>query len=181
MDKSVAYETFSRRTGAVVAHHRMWKAPDHLMVVKEFGCAEEYKRFYFTDIQSIVIMRTPVYLLWALLLPVLLLFMVGFMFSVEKAGFLVGLSCATLVIWFIHMLKGPTCKCWLQTGINRERLHMFNRVSAANRFWKRVEPLLRAAQGEFSLEEMEAEGTRPVITAKNTPPPIPSVAQVEAV
>jgi hypothetical protein len=178
-DNRIKYTKLSRRSGSAASHHRMWKGPDHLLVVKEFGCAEEYKRFYFNDIQAVVIVRTAKYTLWAILLPVLALFLVGFMFSAENSTFLEWLLGIVVVAWLIHLAMGPTCKCWLQTGINKERLLMYGRVFAANRFWKRIEPDLSAAQGGFSLEEMESEGTRRFVEPRDAPPPIPPTPQPE--
>lgn len=178
---NTVYTKFSKRTGTVIAHHRMWKAADHLLVVKEVGCAEEYKRFYFSDIQALVIARSSSYLLWALLLPVIAMFISAFMIEANSRAFLGGLLAVILVVWVWHLAKGATCTCWLQTGINKERLHMFNRVREANRFWHRIEPLLAEAQGAFSVEAMEAEGTRGVADPRKAPPPVPPVTQSEAV
>jgi len=175
------YTKFSKRTGTVIAHHRMWRADDHLLVVKSVGCAEEYKRFYFSDIQAVVLSRSSSYLLWALLLPVIAMFLSAFMIEADSRAFLGGLLAVTLVVWVVHLAKGPTCTCWIQTGINKERLRMFNRVRQANRFWQRIEPLLAEAQGAFSAEEMEAEGTRGVADPRKAPPPVPPVPQSEAV
>ncbi|WP_372806035.1 hypothetical protein [Pontiella sp.] len=179
MDNPVPYKKISGRAGSAIAHHRMWMAPDHLLVVKQIGCSEEFKRFYFSDIQAVVIMRSPRYALWALVLPVIALFLIGFIFSVDHPGFLQGLLGATLVFWVVHLAKGPTCTCWIQTGINKEKLPMFGRVRAANKFWLRIERELLEVQGRFDLDAMEAEGTRPVVDPKKAPPPVPPVPQAE--
>jgi hypothetical protein len=157
----------------------MWMAPDHLLIVKQIGCSEEFKRFYFSDIQAIVIMRSQKYVLWALVLPVIALFMIGFISSLDNPAFLEGLLGVTLVFWVVHLVKGPTCTCWIQTGINKEKLPMFSRVSAANKFWRRIERELHEVQGRFDLAAMEAEGTRPMADPKKAPPPVPPIPQAE--
>ena len=174
---SIHYTRASRRAGSVATYHQMWKAPDHLLLVKETGWAEEYKRFYYTDIQAVVVKQTAAYLIWAIILPILYLFAAGIGQSVDADTlFYIIAGVLFLVIWSLHLIQGPTCKCWIQTGINKEKLLMFRRVRQVRKFWKMISPILMAAQGEFSLEEMEREGT--FKEAKNTPVIPPDVAPV---
>lgn len=174
---SIQYTKASRRVGSVITYHQLWKGPDHFLLIKEIGWIEEYKRFYFNDIQSITVRQTASYLVWALIHPVLALFVAGIgQAGGAETGFYIFTGLLFLVIWSVHLLQGPTCTCWIQTGINREKLYMFRRVRQVRKFWNTVSLDLVEAQGRFSLEEMERVGVF-VEPEANTPEP-PSIAPV---
>lgn len=171
---SLNYIKLSGRAGSLVAHHQIWQGSDHLLVVKEVGCVEEYKRFYFNDIQAFMVVRSVNYLAWAILLPVFFIFIFGIaQISGDGQPFVNGVGIVLIIIWLIHLLRGPTCKCWIQTEINKERLIMFKRVRAARKFWNRIKPDLVAVQGDFSLEDMEQEGA----FVENVIPEPPAIPQ----
>lgn len=156
---SLNYSKLSGRAGSLMAHHQIWQGSDHLLVVKMVGCVEEYKRFYFNDIQAFMVVRSANYLAWALLLPFISIFVFAIATTTgDGRPFVNGLGIVLIILWLIHLLRGMTCKCWIQTGINKERLMMFKRVRGANKFWSRIKPDLVAVQGEFSVEDMETEG-----------------------
>ncbi len=151
------YRKLSRRAGSLISHSQLWKGSDHLLLVKEVGCAEEYKRFHYRDIQALVVIRSKAYAFWAVFLPVLALLLGGVVYTVGDVGS-VGGWIAALVVWFVvHLVRGPTCKCWIQTGINLERLIMFKRTAQVRKFMARVQPDIVSAQGRFSIDEMEGE------------------------
>ena len=157
---SLEYKKASRRVGTVITYHQIWRGPDHFLLIKEIGWIEEYKRLYFNDIQSITVRQTAAYLVWALILPVLALFAAGIAQTAGAGtGIYIFIGLLFLVIWSLHLIQGPTCACWIQTGINKEKLPMFRRVRQVRKFWKKFEPELTAVQGFFSLDEMEQVGT----------------------
>lgn len=175
MASNPEYKKLSGRAGSLVSHCQLWKGSDHLLLVQEIGCAEEYKRFYFADIQAFITIRSAAYLLWALVFSVAALFMVGAYFSVEEVGrvvwlFVIGGTIAALII---HLVRGPTCKCWVQTGINKERLIMFRRTAQVRRFLSRVEEHIESAQGVFSIAEMESEASAQINESSSSRPAPP--------
>src|SRR6266849_2193626 len=61
-------------SGATLTHHaRLYLGPDHVLQSASTGYSEIYKRFYFRDIQAIIIRKTGLWLFWMLfwLLPAL--------------------------------------------------------------------------------------------------------------
>ena len=171
------YKKISRRAGSLVSYLQLWKGPDHLLLVKETGCVEEYKRFYFRDIQAIVMVRTFSFVVWALVLLLISLGFAGWAVNQHAAVRVVALGFLTLsgIGLLVHLIRGSTCVCWLQTGINKEKLIMFSRARQAHKFWVKIEPDIFAAQGSFSFEDMEAAArpTRPSVTV--VPPPVPEM------
>ncbi|MBN2685923.1 MAG: hypothetical protein JXR40_11640 [Pontiellaceae bacterium] len=158
--KYYGYEKVSPRGRGLIKRQRIWKGSDHLLAVTETGYTEEFKRYYFSDIQSFTILWSKSYVIWAILLPMISLLVFALAVSSRDSSVIrtVVFTGAFASLFIIHLLRGPTCKCWIDTGINHEYLFALRRVSQAQRFWARIEPDLTAAQGEFSLEEMERLG-----------------------
>ncbi len=171
--KRTGYRKLSGRGRSLMSIERLWQGPDHLLMVKEVGCSEEYKRFYFKDIQAITIAWSRSYALWFFLLPLIAIMVSGMFWSAGGVNVLWFTALPFVLIWVIHLMRGPTCKCWIHTGINKVHLNMFPRVSQAKRFWQRIEPILTEAQGGFSLEEMEVEGTFVDRRMRPAPPELP--------
>ena len=111
---------------------------DHLLLVSNQGYSESYKRFYFADIQALLVQRTK----WGKLKNVILGFLAIDMLAFVIAGFAfdwhpsamistgsIGLifGVALLVNW----IKGPTCACYVQTAVQNERIYSLNRVKSA--------------------------------------------------
>ncbi|MBN2786005.1 MAG: hypothetical protein JXR25_14375 [Pontiellaceae bacterium] len=165
----------NRGSRARLSLQRIWIGRDHLLLIRASGWNEVYRRFYFEDIQSFTMIWSRGYVIWGILLPLLALILFAMVWS-WGARIAAGITGGVfLMLWMVHLLKGRTCKCWLQTGINNERLHMLKRVSHARKFWEQVEPLLIAAQGDFSLEEMDAVGMFPDRKMRPVPPAVPRV------
>ncbi|HWI55617.1 MAG TPA: hypothetical protein VNZ22_00220, partial [Bacillota bacterium] len=67
-----AYERLTRaypRSGfavAVAARSSLWLGPDHLLCIETTGYTETYKRFYFRDIQAVLIRQTKRQRNWTL-------------------------------------------------------------------------------------------------------------------
>ena len=169
----ITYQKASRAGRGFFSMYRLWKAPDHLLLIKEMGWNEEYKRFYFEDIQAFTVMWSKGYVIWGLLFPFFAIILFSIIWSYGAHGWALAAAVLMLVFMVIHLLRGRTCKCWLQTGINKERLHMLSRVSHARKFWTEIGPQLVAVQGEFSLETMDAEGTFPDRKMRPVPPAMP--------
>jgi hypothetical protein len=171
---NINYQRVSPRGWGLFRRQKIWKGSDHLLAVTETGYTEEFKRYYFSDIQSFTILWSKSYVGWAILWSMISL--TAFAITVSSSD---GVS-ETIVftgvfvtLLIIHLLRGPMCKCWIDTGINHDYLFAMRRVSQARRFWARVEPDLMAVQGEFSLEEMERLGAIVNRSARAAPPDLP--------
>lgn len=172
--KDGSYKKVSPRGVGLFRRQRLWKGSDHLLAVIETGYTEEFKRYYFSDIQSFTILWSKAYVGWAILWALISLTALTITLSSDAGAIEIVVFTGVFVSFMgIHLLRGPTCKCWIDTGINHEYLFALRRVSQAKRFWARVEPDLMAVQGEFSLEEMERLGAILSRSARATPPDLP--------
>jgi hypothetical protein len=49
-----------KKKGFLIGHHTLWQGPDHLLQIYSRLGVEDYKRFYFNDIQAVTTRKTGV-------------------------------------------------------------------------------------------------------------------------
>jgi len=140
---------------------RLYLAKDHILSVDNHGLSEEYKRFYFADIQAIVTRKTRRWIAEALVVVLVAACMMGLSLllldrSRPIGGVWMGLSFMVLLYLIYHLLRGPSCACHVVTAIQEDLLPTINHM----RISRRVLPLLKSAveraQGTVNVEEMAA-------------------------
>ncbi len=160
----------ARAQFAVVYRTRsaLWLGGDHLLLVETNGFTENYKRFYFRDIQTITMHETGRGRVWNFILGgVLLLCTFVMFFTLASAapgrwdgGEIAGeITLATVMVIFAGffvagLLAGPTCKTRLQTAVQVEELGSLQRVRQTRKVMDRIRPLIVAAQGQITGEEV---------------------------
>ena len=146
---------------AFTSRSSLWLAADHLLCVDSTGYAETYKRFYFRDIQAILLVTTDRKSNWNWALSILLSFsllllVVALLMGPNVAAAII---CGTFSLLFavplvINNISGPTCLCQLQTAVQLEELCPLRRIRRARKVFARLRPLIVAAQGEMPVEEI---------------------------
>ncbi|MGA2109051.1 MAG: hypothetical protein ABSH25_15575 [Syntrophorhabdales bacterium] len=138
---------------------RLYLAEDHILSVDNHGLSEDYKRFYFTDIQAIVTRKTSRWIVEAAIVLLVAAGMTGcslLLLSRPLGGFWMGLSIILIIYLVYHLARGPTCACHIVTAVQEDLLPTVNRL----RISRKVVPLLRSAvervQGTVNAEEMAA-------------------------
>jgi hypothetical protein len=126
----------------------LWLGKDHVLCIYNKGYEEDYKRFYFRDIQAFVIHQDNRRLLWNIAFGTCALVFAfgGLTFSAVSAFF--------VILMFINWLRGPTCTCSVQTAVSRENLPSLNRVRNANHAIARMSRVIEREQGHLSPEEL---------------------------
>ena len=142
---------------------RLWLASDHLLAVDFTVASEDYRRFYFRDIEAFVIRRTGVRQVWNWVFFVLgLLTALPFVFawrSDGNGGFLIaaiGIAVFWLAFMLINTLRGATCETHIRTAVQFEQLPSLGRLPVARKVLARLQPLIVAAQGAATPEELDA-------------------------
>src|SRR5579872_4300259 len=92
---------------------------DHLLSLRSyFGVVEDYKRFYYRDIQGLLISETKTGDVWSLLLalPMIGFALLAWKLHGEPVGFWISVSVAVLflILLVIHLIKGPTCASYIR-------------------------------------------------------------------
>jgi len=144
----------------------LWLGPDHLLRVDSHRYAEDYKRFYYGDIQSIVLLpstrRQSILIAWAAVcVPLTLLALFSPGAWAVFLGCLAGLAGLMLAV---NWLRGETCECRIQTAVQTEVLRSLNRLRTALKALRLLQPRVEAIQGKLGPEffHPEADAAGPV-------------------
>jgi hypothetical protein len=159
-----------RKSGFLSATSRvtLWLGQDHILQVETTGWEEEYKRFYFRDIQAIVVRRTARDRIWSGALGgMTFICLLGYF----TAGGGLAITCAvvgiiTLIGFLINYYLGPTCSCQLRTAVQNEFLWSLNRMVNAERVLKTIVPIIEHTQGQLTAEALpQIVATLPQVAA----------------
>jgi len=131
---------------------RVWLGEDHVLVVQASGYSETYKRFFFKDIQAIVVQRTHMGKTWNGIWGGLFLFFgilaaVGGEFVTSMVLLCIGAPFG--VVLLMNLILGPMCVLSIRTAVQTEAISALRRLRTAEQFIARIEPLIVAAQGEL--------------------------------
>lgn len=170
---------------AVRSRAALWLGPDHLLSVESDNFRENYKRFYFRDIQAILVQKTDRFRVWTIILGIIMVLMLVFLFlclpngqgwtsdaisGVCIFGFIIAILALILVL---HLFSGQTCRTYLRTAVQIEELPSLRRVKRTRHVLAQIRPLIVAAQGgELSSEAISAqmrEWTAPAPAATAAP------------
>jgi hypothetical protein len=133
---------------------------DHILAVDSNGFSEDYKRFYFSDIQAIITQRTRRGATWSIVLALILACsLMGALFlENERARIFFWVFSGTFsVLLFINMLRGPTCICHVMTAVQEDQLPSLNRLRVARKVIGKLRLAIERVQGTLRLEEVSID------------------------
>ena len=173
-----------RGSSSLIKRTRVWLGTDHVLSVENLGYSEEYRRFYFRDIQAIIIQRTKlgVILNWifGLLLVVPVLGIGAGLLALLKRPFqsddlilfipLCFFGGLFLVCLVMNIVRGATCACYIKTAVQTERVAALNRVRTAQEFIEKIRPFIVEAQGTITTEEIQSQSAVELVSEYNAPP-----------
>jgi hypothetical protein len=132
-----------------------WLGQDHLLIVEVSNYVENYRRFYFQDVQAVIIQETRTRLWLSIGLALGALFLVV-LFILQQwgldspnliaAGIFLGLAGLTGVLLLLNFAGGPSCAVKVQTAVQTQRLPNLRRRRKAAKLLEALEPLIVAAQ-----------------------------------
>jgi hypothetical protein len=140
-----------------LSRHSLWLGSDHLLSVQNHNYTESYRRFYFKDIQALLIRPSRQGYFWTAL------FLLGvggaalLMTNEEAAakGFGLGFGLFFLLLLIIHWWKGSTCHSYLKTAVSQEELPALGRRPTATRVIQKIYPLIEASQSHLRTTGLE--------------------------
>ncbi len=141
---------------------------DHLLAVESNGFTEDYKRFYFSDIQAIITRKTRRGTLSSIVLALLLACcLTGALLLGEETGIFFWI-CSTipLVVLLVNIFRGPTCICHIMTAVQEDQLPSLNRLRVARRVIGGLRQSIEKVQGTFNPGEIttdQIEGIAPAM------------------
>ncbi|HEY4300612.1 MAG TPA: hypothetical protein VGM73_07055 [Candidatus Didemnitutus sp.] len=166
------YRLLARGIGAT----QLWMAGEHLLLVRTVVWSESYRRFYFRDIQAILLVHTSRRLYWNLGL-------LGLAFVVLMISHAAGgqwISDAIIGAIFLPLLVrnnvlGSGCRVVLTTAVQDEAIPCLRRLRQARRVIATLTPLIKAAQLDLA-----GDSTPPVVPDMPAVPDLPTPAPAPA-
>jgi hypothetical protein len=133
----------------------LWLGDDHLLSIDATSYAEQYKRFYFRDVQAVFVCPTDRRAIWnGILGSVLIMHLLIFGWLGAPAFMLISLAIAFTLPLVINNVMGPACKTYVRTAVQVEELPSLNRIKRTKKVLARIRPLISAVQGSVSPEEL---------------------------
>jgi hypothetical protein len=153
----------------------LWQGADHLLQVEKDGYTENYRRFYFADIESFTIRRDNRRRNYSITLGILLAFFVWIIVMVPgPAKIVLSVPAAILAIALIvNFQKGPTCVTHLTTAVQRQEIQSLRRVRTAERALNEIFNGSQQTQGLLSAEDARLRFELPIPPPISGPPPAP--------
>lgn len=149
-----AQATYRRLPGArrrLFRKATLWLSTDHILAVDSHRFTEEYKRYYFKDIQAIIVtqMSTAASRTIDLIAVVALVLLALVAWRLESRGTFV-VAGLLFFGYLIHKLLGPICSCHLITAVSSDKLPSLNRMRTAAKALRMIQPLVEQAQRDYA-------------------------------
>ncbi len=68
-----------------------------------------------------------------------------------------GVALTMLIITALNLMRGRTCKCYLQTAVQTERLYSLHHIKTAKKVFKRLQKVVETVQGPLTQEMAQEE------------------------
>lgn len=152
------------KKGFLIGKYTLWQGGDHLLhIFSRFGI-EDYKRFYFNDIQAIIARKTMAGKVQnGILGGLILLFMLpALVFDGGWSILYVIVSAVMFIFLLINLVQGPTCETRLMTAVQTEKLQSLNRLNTAFRVMDGLRPQIQQVQGALTREDLNKIALQPV-------------------
>ena len=167
------------QTAVTIPRVSLWLGSDHLLYVEQLGFEEKYKRFYFRDIQAITIVPSSRRTIWnAIFIVPLAIVLAGLVICLTQPDILPGVivfsifAAVFLIPTVINNVLGPACVCQLRTAVQTEWMASLSRVKRTRKVLDRIRPLIAAAQGQLTPEEIAVQMQAAAGTEAAAPPVI---------
>jgi hypothetical protein len=131
--------------------YTLWEGKDHLMqVFSRFG-VEDYQRFYFEDIQAIVVVQTRQAVVRQSLIGLLTVVSAGIGLHLHGGPkmFFGGLAAALAGWLLIDRRRGPFCQTRLLTAVQTQILPALNRLKNTERVLSSLKASIETVQGKL--------------------------------
>lgn len=175
------YRRLPGRGTNFVQYFHLYQGPDHLLLVISSGFYENYKRFFYHDIQSITLEKTIMASVWTAVWAFFFFIFGTFtVFADPGPAIALGIMAAIFLGLLIgNLALGPTCKCIIRTAVQTETLSNFRRLRSTRKVLARIEELIRSAQGDLGQEELQQKWQQGAYAAAGSAyaPPVQEPAQ----
>lgn len=156
--KAKEYRRLPGRGRSLIGYGTLWLGKDHLLSLSNHIFSEDYKRFYFRDVQALIVRKTVRGRVWNILLGSLAALFTLIAIQGDIGWTFSGI-CAVIFFFsfLINVLRGPTCVSHLRTAVHMEKLPSLHRLRTASNAINILKPLIEEAQGKLTHPELEAK------------------------
>lgn len=133
---------------------RLWLGADHLLSVHNRHYSEDYKRFYYRDIQAITVRPTARRTWWNILWVSLLSGCAVLAWTTQEHVPQIvwgSLAAVWLLCLLYNSLAGPTCVSYLQTAVQSVPLPSLHRRHLFRKAFVLLQPLILQAQADLPV------------------------------
>lgn len=151
------------KKGFLIGKYTLWLGSDHLLQIFSRVGVEEYKRFYFSDIQAIVTRKTAIGALQNIVggLLVLIFAVPAVIFDGGWSLFYTIVAGVMLLLLLLGLFKGPTCETKLMTAVQTEKLQTLHRLKHTAKVMDRLRMHIHQAQGTLNRDALDKMPARP--------------------
>lgn len=135
---------------------RLYLAKDHILRVNMTGWTENYRRFYFSDIQALVVTRNNWWLIGGIILAGLALVFSLLIIRVQDETAIAVFGTFAVLFGFFSLfffVPGPSCVTRIYTIAGSESLKSLNRTRKARKFLKLLKTQVDGIQGVLNPGE----------------------------
>jgi hypothetical protein len=167
MSPAQEYRRLPGRSGSLI-RHSLWMQSDHLLCVRANPFSEQYRRYYFADIQALVLTElhgTAAFYWYAAAISLAFLGGLSVYSRHPVWGVLCGLM--ALIVFYVGW-RVPNCSCYLKTSVSTDKLPAIRQLRAARRAIAMLVREIEKVQGPLSRETLDAHAPRTLVTSTNT-------------
>ena len=161
------YKKIARNTSFLGKRSRLMLCDDHLLLIGNLFGAEEYRRFFFEDLQFITVFKTSQGWIYNLIVSIslsitLFLAVVSLILSkIKNEDFLFGVSIFFAIIavilvvaLVINLIKGPTSKVMISTLNSQDTLTLTGSFYKTIKVINKIRPFIEKHQGPLTQKEL---------------------------
>lgn len=137
----------------------VWLGQDHLLAVNSMRFREEYKRYYFRDIQAIVIAESPRFHISTRSALIGYVWLVAFAATFQLnygPSVMAGIGIALVLAW-IYISVACSCTCRIHTAVSHDQLRSVYRIWTVGKFLRAIEAEISKVQGSLDLPLADVE------------------------
>ncbi len=183
MGERVPYRKLAGHRRGFLRGSSLWLGPDHLLAVSSTRFREEYKRYYFSDIQAIVIAEKPRFHISTRAAVIgyfwLVFFFLSFSFQSQSGTAVIGGIGIALALAWLYISATWSCTCRIHTAVSQDTLPSVYRTWTARKFLRVVDAEISSVQGVLEQPLSDAAPIGPPIAAPASFPAMPAESQPE--
>ena len=163
------YRKIAGRPFSLFFVNRLWQGPDHLLLVETAMAQERYHRFYFNDIQALILQQTDTHNIWSFIWGGVAVLFGLIALAVDGPPYVSGTFLAVcLLLLAVNLIKGPSCHVYLQTAVQIQRIKAFSRLRKTKKILDQLKTVIETQQGVLNPSSITAKPASPTINRQPT-------------